>query len=150
MRDKAPKNSIREQIENMCLWGPSLQHKPNPSMILAPLANCDQMQESLNTSSNNNSEKLARTVISRNFWCMCKWFTSCLHFNQKHRSWQLIILRMTGGDPSGKNILYHISLLTSVHPIFYARFILQSPRYTITHLSTHAKYCFVGGPIHSS
>lgn len=60
-------NSIREQIENMCLWGPSLQHKPNPSMILAPLANCDQMQESLNTSSNNNSEKIGKNCDQPKF-----------------------------------------------------------------------------------
>lgn len=82
-------NSIREQIENMCLWGPSLQHKPNPSMILAPLANRDQMQESLNTSSNNNSKNW-QELWSAEIFDVCA--------SDSHQVF--ILIRNTGADNS--------------------------------------------------
>lgn len=46
----------------------------------------------------------------------CEWSTSWPHFNHKHMSWQLIIPKVSAGEPTVQNVLYHISLQTSVHP----------------------------------
>lgn len=59
MRNKpARKFHKGTNCKHMSMETHTLGHTPAPSMILAPLANHDQMQESLNTSLD-----LARTVI---------------------------------------------------------------------------------------
>lgn len=59
----------------------------------------------------------------KHLWWLCEWAASFLNFNQKHQSWQLITLQVSGGGPTGykkKRALYRISQLTSAHPILSA------------------------------
>lgn len=79
----------------MCLWGPYFGTQAHPSTILAPLANHDQMQESLNTASNNNSKTWQEAWSNISDGCVSDPHHMFI-LNQKHQSWQLIIQWVVG------------------------------------------------------